>query len=306
MGKTKNIISWGQLFIIFGTACLFLFALTTRVNFQQEQPKEIVYITDYQFNSGEITSYTGTDTTLTLPSSYSIEPSSEKDVGIVTFYNSNEAFDFLVEHYAIGASGYYDFYHEVLTHEYPWTYEYNIEIPVYIEGDDYSVTGISARCFEDNETIEKVIIPSSIQSIGNFAFQYCSNLKEVEFNEGLTFIGDSSFWGCGMTKIEIPNSVQTIYPYAFFWCHNLEEAIIGEGLTNICNGTFNGCENLKQVTIKSKHDISSWTTEAYQVFSRCTSLEVVYVPEERLNYFKTTSPWSLYSNKYKIYLAELL
>ena len=42
MEKSKNIISWGQLFIIFGTACLFLFAFVSRVNFQEEQPKEIV------------------------------------------------------------------------------------------------------------------------------------------------------------------------------------------------------------------------------------------------------------------------
>ncbi len=299
MEKSKNIISWGQLFIIFGTACLFLFAFVSRVNFQEEPPKEIVYITDYQFNSGEIVGYTGEDTILTLPSSYSIGPSSEKDVGIVTFYDDSEAFDFLIEHYAIGAEGYYDFYHELMTHEYPWIYEYSIDIPTYIEGDDYLVTSISARCFEENETIEKVIIPSSIQSIGNFAFQDCSNLTEVVFNEGLTFIGDSAFWGCGMKKIELPNSLETIYPYAFFWCHNLEEAIIGEGLNDICNGTFNGCENLKTVTILSKHDIDSWTTEAYQVFSRCTSLETIYVPAERLNYFKTTSPWSLYSSKYK-------
>ena len=299
MEKSKNIISWGQLFIIFGTACLFLFALTTRVKFQEEPPKEIVYITDYQFNSGEITAYTGTDTILTLPSSYSIGPSSEKDVGIVTFYDDSEAFDFLIEHYAIGAEGYYDFYHELMTHEYPWVYEYSIDIPTYIEGDDYLVTSISARCFEDNKTIEKVIIPSSIQSIGNFAFQDCSNLAEIEFNEGLTFIGDSTFWGCAITELKLPTTLETIYPYAFFRCSKLETVVIPENVKNMTLGTFNACVSLKTVTILSPHEIEAWYTSVYHTFSNCTSLESVYVPAENLNYYKTTSPWSLYSSKYK-------
>ena len=112
-------------------------------------------------------------------------------------------------------------------------------------------------------------------------------------------IGDSTFWGCGIKKISIPNSVETIMPYAFFYCHDLEEVEIGEGLKDINNGTFNGCENLKKVTIKSKHDIEAWTTDVYQIFSRCTSLEVIYVYEDRLTFFKNTSPWSLYSSYYK-------
>ena len=36
MNKSKSIISWGQLFLIVGTMCLFLFALTQRVTFEKQ------------------------------------------------------------------------------------------------------------------------------------------------------------------------------------------------------------------------------------------------------------------------------
>ena len=104
---------------------------------------------------------------------------------------------------------------------------------------DHDHTSITARAFEDNTKIEKVVIPGTIEKIGNFAFQDCSNLKEVVLNEGIKEIGDSSFWGCGITTITIPDSVETIYHYAFFRCHSLEEVVIGSGLKDINNGTFN-------------------------------------------------------------------
>lgn len=296
MEKSKSIISWGQLVLIFGTVCFFLFALVTSVKF--EKPKEIVYITDYEFNSGEIISYTGTDSIVELPSSYSLGPTTNYS-GSITFNYESEAFRFLREHYAVGAEGYYDFYRELLTHEYPWVYDYSIDKPSFIEGEDIAVRGIADSAFKENKTLEKVIFPSSIESIGNFAFQSCSNLTEIVFNEGLTFIGDSSFWGCSMTTLELPCTLEKIYPYAFFSCRKLETVTIPENVKNMTLGTFNACVKLKTVTILSTYEIEAWSTSTYQTFSNCTSLQTIFVPAQNLNYYKTTSPWSLYKNKYK-------
>ena len=298
MEKSKSIISWGQLFLIVGTMCLFLFALTQRVTFEKQPEIEIVPVQGFVMSGGTITGYDGDETTLVIPGTYSLGPTTNMS-GSITFNNRDEAWDFLQEHYAVGTEGYYDFYREIYSQTYPWIYNYSIDKPSYIEGTDFKITSITADAFKNNKTLEKVVIPSTIERIGNFAFQYCENLKEVELNEGLKTIGDSTFWGCGIKKISIPNSVETIMPYAFFYCHDLEEVEIGEGLKDINNGTLNGCENLKKVTIKSKHDIEAWTTDVYQIFSRCTSLEVIYVYEDRLTFFKNTSPWSLYSSYYK-------
>lgn len=299
MEKSKSIISWGQLFLIFGAVCLFIFALTQRVNFDPQPQKEIIPLTNFEFNSGAITKYLGTeDTIVEIPKSYGFGPTTNI-TGRVTFKNQSQAFNFLNDNYASGASGYKDFYQQLLQHSYPWTYDYSIDKPSFVVGDDIAVREISDSAFKNHSEIEKIIIPSSVETIGNFAFQYCSNLTEVELNEGLTFIGDSSFWGCAFKTINLPNTLKTIYPYAFFTCSKLETITIPQNVEKMTLGTFNACKNLKTVKILSDYQIQASGTTVYDVFSNCTSLQTVYVPAKHLNYYKTTYPWSNYASKYK-------
>lgn len=302
MENSKSTISWGQLFIIFGTVCLFLFAFTqmAKIDLPKDTIEEvnILPVEGYVIQGGTITGFTGDSGILEIPESYSYGETTNI-TGTITFYDEYDAWNFMNEYYTNGASGSYDFYSEIYTHQYPWVYEYSIDQPSFVAGNDFKITSIGYDAFSDNEQIEKVIIPKTIKNIGNFAFQNCSNLKEVVLNEGLETIGDSSFWGCGIEKIEIPNSVVEIYHYAFFRCKNLKEVVIGEGLKDINNGTFNACEKLEKVTIKSKNDIDGTSNEIYAIFSNCPNLKEIYVHAERLDYFKTTFPWNWYEEKYK-------
>lgn len=297
MEKTKSIISWGQLIIIVGILFLFLYGIaSSEISKSSEKALPVV---GYTISGSTITNYDGDETVLNIPSSYSLGPTTNKS-GNITFKNRSQALAFLQENYATGASGYYDFYQEIYSRTYPWYYEYSIDIPSYVMGNDYTITSISSYAFSNNTTIEKIIIPSSIESIDNFAFQYCTNLQEIEFNEGLTFIGDSAFWECGIRELNLPTSLETIYPYAFFWCHNLEKVTIPKNVKDITLGTFNGCENLTTVTILSEYEMEIWSTEAYQIFSRCPKLQSIYIPAKMLSYYQNTEPWNLYLDKFKI------
>ena len=54
-------------------------------------------------------------------------------------------------------------------------------------------------------------IPNSVDSIGNFAFSFCTELDSVHIPNGVKSIGDYSFWYCpSLTKFEIPNSVSSL------------------------------------------------------------------------------------------------
>lgn len=301
MNKTKSIMSWGQVFILVGTLFLFLFALTQRVNFENQQEVKFCDVSGYTFVGGTITAYSGEKTTLEIPSSYSYGETTTL-TGSITFNNRNEAFAFLQENYAVGAEGYYDFYHQIYSQTYPWYYEYSINQYTYVAGNDIIVNNIADSAFKQNTNLEKIILPSTIETIENFAFQYCSNLKEIEFSEGLTFIGDSAFWGCGIIALNnLPDSLEMIYPYAFFSCEKLEEVTIPPNVTNMYLGTFNGCKNLKKVTILSKHEIEAWDTGTYHTFSNCSSLETIKIPKENLDYYSSTLPWSRYVDKYVTY-----
>ena len=94
------------------------------------------------------------------------------------------------------------------------------------------------------------VIPSSVISIGNGAFSYCTGLTSVSIPNSVTSIGNSAFLGCtGLTNINIPNSVTTIDDYAFIDCCSLTSVDIPNSITAISDGVFGGCSNLTNVTI---------------------------------------------------------
>ena len=69
-----------------------------------------------------------------------------------------------------------------------------------------------------------VTIPTSVTSIGNSAFYYCSRMTAVTIPTSVTSIGDRAFWGCsGLTAVTIPASVMNIGWSAFDRCAGLTE-----------------------------------------------------------------------------------
>ena len=57
-----------------------------------------------------------------------------------------------------------------------------VSIPskVIIGGKTYQVTKIKKNAFKNNKKIKKIVIPSSVVSIENYAFANCKNLKTIE------------------------------------------------------------------------------------------------------------------------------
>ena len=57
--------------------------------------------------------------------------------------------------------------------------------------------------------IEKLIVSSSVKTLGNCAFSCCRQLREISFEPGscLERIEEYCFERCGLTRIVIPRSV---------------------------------------------------------------------------------------------------
>lgn len=72
-------------------------------------------------------------------------------------------------------------------------------------GDSFrNASGVFAYCYALND----VVIPSSVEEIGNFAFFHCDELSNVTFNEGIRGIGLSSFSFCPkLTDVVLPASL---------------------------------------------------------------------------------------------------
>jgi hypothetical protein len=96
-------------------------------------------------------------------------------------------------------------------------------------------------------------IPSSVTSIGWFAFSGCENLTSINIPSSVTSIGDSAFSDCiNLTSINIPSSVTEIGYHAFAGCINLTSINIPSSVTEIGEGTFDNCENLTSVTLSRR------------------------------------------------------
>ena len=110
---------------------------------------------------------------------------------------------------------------------------------------------------DENTEITELNIPSSVTSIGNRAFQGCSDLTSVEIPSNVTSIGDCAFLGCSsLTSIEIPSNVTSIGGGAFYGCSGLTSVVIPSGVTSIGDNAFSGCNNLNTITINSNAILS--------------------------------------------------
>jgi hypothetical protein len=69
---------------------------------------------------------------------------------------------------------------------------------------------------------KNTVIPTSVTSIGSFAFSNCSSLTNIEIPTSVTSIESFAFNNCSsLTNIEIPTSVTSIEDYAFNHCSGL-------------------------------------------------------------------------------------
>ena len=137
------------------------------------------------------------------------------------------------------------------------------------------ITEIGASAFY-TFGIKKLIIGSSVKTIGELAFGQTQSLESVDFGSGLVTIGNQAFWRCfALKEARIPNSVTTIGVNAFAGCTAMTSVAISSGLTTINQGAFASCHNLKAVTIPS-----SVTSIGREAFDRCYELTEVVIPDQ--------------------------
>ena len=118
-----------------------------------------------------------------------------------------------------------------------------------------SVTSIGEKAFNGCTGLTSIAIPSSVTSIGDHAFD-SSGLISITIPNSVTSIGNYAFQGCNyLPSITIPNSVTTIGRWAFSRCNNLSSVTIPPSVTSIESGAFDNCNNLKSVNIT---DLEAW------------------------------------------------
>jgi hypothetical protein len=160
--------------------------------------------------------------------------------------------------------------------------------------NDLAVTSIGYEAFLNCYKLFSVTIPSSVTSIGDWAFANCG-LTSVTIGTNVTSIGAGAFADTSLTQVTIPNGVTNIGVSAFNGDYDLTNVTIGSSVisigeaaftftklanivipnsvTSIGNNAFNPCTNLTSITIGN-----SVTSIGSEAFNFCINLTSITIP----------------------------
>ena len=119
-----------------------------------------------------------------------------------------------------------------------------------------------------------ITIPSSVTSLGDYCFSFCSSLTSITIPSSVTSLGGSCFFDCsGLTSITIPSSVTSLGNHCFNGCSSLTSITIPSSVTSLGESCFGGCIGLTSITIPS-----SVTSLGKNCFYGCSGLTSITIP----------------------------
>ena len=129
------------------------------------------------------------------------------------------------------------------------------------------IISIGVSAFESCRYLRSLTIPSGVASIGDYAFRDCG-LTSLTLPSSISSIGDNTFEDCsGLTSLFLPSSITSIGDNAFCRCSGLTSLTIPLGVTSIGSCAFWACSGLTSLTLPS-----SITSIGDYAFSGCSNL----------------------------------
>jgi archaellum component FlaG (FlaF/FlaG flagellin family) len=120
-----------------------------------------------------------------------------------------------------------------------------------VNGDGISITITDCDTAASGAlVIPEILEGKAVTSIGNQAFQGCTNLASIELPDSLTSLGNYAFLDCtSLANITLPDSVTSIGNYAFYQCTSLASINVPASVISIGHGAFKNAGILEHVNM---------------------------------------------------------
>lgn len=192
---------------------------------------------------------------------------------------------------------------------------------VTINGKQYTVTAIAPSGFENshvkNVTIPNtvttfgnrafchayglvsIVIPASVEDLGQETFRWCENvLLSIEFEKGskVTALQNYTFNGCRkVTELTIPEGVTSIGKWVFENMASMTTLTLPSTLANINEYSFQGCNACE--TVKIYAEVPPTVVNANNTFNSFpTSTCKLLVPQGKKEAYAAAPAWSKFGN----------
>lgn len=130
-----------------------------------------------------------------------------------------------------------------------------VEKSVAYKGKKYPVKAVMTRAFEETD-VKEVVLPNTIEYIGEHAFSKCSKLHTVRLPNSVEYLGNGVFYNCASLKqLTLSSKLTFLSEECFNGCASLEEIDIPASVQLVCYGWNQNCPKLK--TIKKHSDFKT-------------------------------------------------
>ena len=187
-----------------------------------------------------------------------------------------------------------------------------------------TIQTIGEQAFMGCDKLKVVTLPNGLEEIKTDVFTMCPNLHQINLPESVKTIGEYTFADSGLTDIRLPKALKRIETglfygciylksitlpeqsevigvHAFSDCRAIESITLPTKLTTLENGIFSNCNNLKSVTCLASTPpiFAPAYNNEYEYLGYNVSPEVIFVPKNSVNAYKTAKGWKEYANVIK-------
>lgn len=104
-----------------------------------------------------------------------------------------------------------------------------------------------------NSSIEYVVFPSNVKKIASYAYYGCTKLKQIEFTGVVEEVGIAIFNGCSsLNKVKGMSNLKIIGDRMFYGCTSLKEVSLDGNVEKVVKLAFGACTGISNIYISSK------------------------------------------------------